>query len=151
VRIYRYLSATLFLLLGLGAARATDLNVVLLDSATAHALRHKLVCILFPAGNPADPIVTESRQCQRTDSGGTATFKLPDPPPEKVDVELGSDGLVACYDPHTFTVADAMKVGMVAKNTCGDANTDTTQTGELVLFGHQMSVWEALKRWGDEF
>ncbi len=142
----------LLLLFALGhTSRAADLKIVILDSKTGHALRGKLVCITLPAANPADPVVERPRECHRTDSGGTAAFMLSDPAPETVDVSFATDGLIPCFAPHTFTVADAMKMGVVAKNTCGDASTDTTETGEVVLFGHQKSLKEALNSARDEF
>jgi len=152
MRFYRSAFATLLLLLGSVIAHAADdLKIVLLDSNDGHALHRKLVCISFPAGNPTDPVVELIRDCHRTDSSGTAAFRLPDPPPEKVNVVLGSDGLVPCYASRTLVVAEAMKIGVVAENTCGDADTATTQTGEVVLFAHQMSLWEVLKAKRDEF
>jgi len=44
-----------------------------------------------------------------------------------------------------------MTDGMVAKNTCSDASTDTTETGELVLFVHQKGIKEALDSTRNEF
>jgi len=152
MRLQKCICATLFLLLGAAVAGAADdLTIVLLDSRTGHALHRKLVCIAYPAGNPAEPVIQTVHECHRTDSGGSAAFRLPEPAPEKVDVLLASDGLVPCFSPRSFVVADAMKMGVVATNTCGDTTTDTTQTGELVLYGHQKSLWEALNDWHDEF
>jgi hypothetical protein len=132
------------LLFGSISCAADDLKVVVLDSKNGHALRGKLVCIMPPA-NPRDPVILEqSRVCHRTDSGGTALFRLTDPVPEAVKVMFASDGLVPCFPPHSFVVADAMKEGTVATNTCGDASTDTTEKGEVVLFAHQKSIKEAL-------
>jgi len=143
----------LFLLVGLGRCcyAGDDLKVVVLDSKDAHALKGKLVCILWPANNPSDPVVQHARDCQRTDSGGTATFTLVDPMPPKVEITLSSNGLVACFSPETFVVADAMKEGTVARNTCGSATTDTTETGEVVVFGHQKSLKEAMNSARNEF
>lgn len=151
IRVCEYTFVMLILLLGVGIAHAADdLKIVLLDSKDGHALHGKLVCISYSTGNPADPIKQLSRECHRTDSGGSAAFRLSDPVPVKVTVVLGSAGLVPCFASATFAVADAMKVGMVAKNTCGDAGTETTQTGELVLFAHQKGLWEALKEKRDQ-
>ncbi len=69
----------------------------------------------------------QSRACQRTDSVGTAEFQLPDPVPETINIVLVTNGLVECYAPRTFALADAMKSGVVAKNTCGDASTNLTE------------------------
>ena len=152
MRVHRYSFALLFWLLTLGTSHAADdLNIVLLDSKTGHGLQGKLVCISFPPENSSEHIVMENRECHRTDSSGSAAFGLPDPVPQKVKVQMGSNGLVACFEPHEFTVSEAMKLGLVAKNTCGDASTDTTQTGELILYAHQMSLWETLKARRDEF
>jgi len=143
MRSLQYISAALLLLALTGIGHAADeLKVVVLDSKTGHAMKGKLVCINVPP-NPRDPVVERVRDCQRTDSGGIATFALSDPPPVTVDVTFGSDGLVPCYAPHNFAIADAMKTGTVARNTCGDASTDTTETGEVVVFGHQKSLKEA--------
>lgn len=135
------------LLLGLGClARAgDDLKVVLLDSKDGHALRGKLVCLKFPVSNPNDAIVEHPRDCRRTDSGGTALFVLPDPKPEKVEIFFATDGLEPCFSPHTVALAGAMGDGAVIHNTCGPANTNTTETGELILFAHQKSLKEALE------
>ncbi len=151
-RFFRY-GLWLFLLLALGrwSYAGDDLKVVVLDSKDGHALKGKLVCITWPATSPTDPVVQSSRDCQRTDSGGTALFALPDPGPPKVEVTLASNGLVACYSPEKFVVADAMKEGMVARNTCGSATTDTTENGEVVVFGHQKSLKEAMNGVRNEF
>lgn len=135
----------LWLLLALaGVGHAGDsLKIVVLDSNTAHGMRGKIVCIKFPVANPADPIVEHPRDCQRTDSGGSASFALPDPKPEKVEVFFATDGLRPCFSPHTVALADAMDKGVVMKNTCGKASTDTTETGEMILFAHQKSWKEA--------
>jgi len=139
------------LLFGCLNCAAEDLKIVVLDSKDGHALKGKLVCIMPPV-NPREPIVMEqSRVCHRTDSSGTALFRLMDPAPELVNIIFASDGLVPCFSPQSFVVADAMKIGMVAKNTCGDASTDTTETGEVVLFGHQKGIKEALDSVRNEF
>lgn len=128
-----------------------DLKIVLLDSKDAHPLRGKLVCLKFPVANPSAAIVEHPRDCQRTDSGGTASFTLPDPAPEKVDVFFATDGLIACFSPHTVVLADAMEKGTAMDNTCGPAETDTTETGELILFAHQKTLKEALDSARNEF
>jgi len=153
VRFSKHILATLFLLLGLlriGFA-ADDLKIVLLDGKDAHALKGKLVCILLPVSDPQGAVVEHPRDCRRTDSSGTADFALPDPAPEAVDVILGSNGLVPCFKPHPFQIAEALSEGMVVKNTCSEASTDTTEKGELVLFAHQKSVKEALDSTRNEF
>jgi hypothetical protein len=134
------------LLAGLGglAQARDDLKIVLLDSKDAHPLHGKLVCLKFPVSNPNDAVVEHPRDCQRTDSGGTALFALPDPAPEKVEVFFATDGLQPCFSPHTVALSGAMDKGEVMENTCGDADTDTTETGELILFAHQKSLKEAL-------
>jgi hypothetical protein len=142
----------LFLLMGLGRCYAgDDLKIVVLDSKDGHALKGKLVCIFWPASNPSDPIVQHARDCQRTDAGGTAVFSLHDPAPAKIDVTFSSNGLIPCFSPETFMVADALKGGMVARNTCGSATTDTTENGEVVVFGHQKSLKEAMNSARNEF
>jgi hypothetical protein len=143
----------IFLLVALGGMSyaGDELKIVLLDSKDAHPLRGKLVCLKFPVANPAAAVVEHSRDCQRTDSGGTATFPLPDPPPEKVDVYFSTDGLIPCFSPHTVSLADAMDKGTVMDNTCGSADTDTTETGELILFAHQKTLREALGSVRNEF
>jgi hypothetical protein len=121
-----------------------SLKIVVLDSKDAHPLRGKLVCLKFPVNNPAAPIVEHPRDCQRTDPGGAATFDLPDPTPEKVEVFFSTDGLIPCFSPHTVALADALDKGTSMDNTCGPASTDTTETGELILFAHQKTLKEAL-------
>ena len=123
---------------------ADNLKIVVLDSKNAHPLRGKLVCLKLPVTHPADAVVEHPRDCQRTDSGGTATFVLPDPSPEKVEVFFATDGLVPCFSPHTVALADALDKGTTMPNTCGPADTDTTETGELILFAHQKSIKEAV-------
>jgi len=130
--------------LGCLAQARDDLKIVLLDSKDAHPLRGKLVCLKFPVANPNEAVVEHPRDCRRTDSGGTALFALPDPAPEKVEVFFATDGLQPCFSPHTVTLSGAMDKGEVMDNTCGDADTDTTETGELILFAHQKSLKEAL-------
>jgi hypothetical protein len=144
------ISAALVLLFGFAnISYAADLKIVLLDGKSGHPLHRKLVCIAFPVG---DPVVTsQPRACRRTDSTGTADFTLPDPIPESVNVELATNNLVPCFSPAKIVLADAMKTGLVAKNTCGDATTDTTETGEVVLYGHQKNVKEVLSSTRDEF
>ncbi|MGA2902699.1 MAG: hypothetical protein ABSD98_02630 [Candidatus Korobacteraceae bacterium] len=153
MRFCRGISAGLVLLIGVGQiSYAADLKIVLLDSKSGHPLRWKLVCVSFPVDNSANPIVVgQPRGCRRTDSLGAAEFTLPDPAPDKVDVALGTNGLIECFAPQTFPVADAMKAGVVANNTCGDASTDLTEPGEVVVFGHQKNFWEVLRSLDDEF
>jgi hypothetical protein len=151
MRSLQNLSVALLLLAFAGASHAADLKVVVLDSKDAHALKGKLVCIKLPAEDPNAPVIEHVRNCQRTDSGGVATFALADPAPVTVDVSLATDGLTPCFAPHTFAVSDAMKAGMVSKNTCGKAGTDTTETGEVIVFAHQRSLREAMGSVRNEF
>lgn len=151
MRSLRNLSVALLVLVLAGASHAVDLKVVVLDSKDAHALKGKLVCIKLPPDEPNAPIVQHVRTCERTDSGGVATFPLTDPAPVTVDVSLATDGLTPCFAPHTFAVSDAMKAGTVSKNTCGKAGTDTTETGEVIVFAHQRSLREAMGSVRNEF
>jgi hypothetical protein len=153
MRFFRRISAGLVLLIGFGQiSYAADLKIVLLDSKSGHPLRWKLVCVSFPVDKSANPIVVgQPRGCQRTDSLGAAEFTLPDPVPDTVNVMLATNGLIQCFAPQTFPVADAMKAGVVARNTCGDASTNLTEPGEVVLFGHQKNLWQVLRSWDDEF
>jgi hypothetical protein len=151
MRSLRYAFVALLLFALTGASHATDLKVVVLDSKDGHALKGKLVCINLPPDDPNAPVIEHVRNCQRTDSGGVATFALADPAPVTVDVSLASEGLTPCFAPHTFPVSDAMKAGMVSRNTCGDADTDTTETGEVIVFAHQKSLREAMNSVRNEF
>lgn len=150
MRFCRHISAALLLLLSLGAAGyAADLKIVVLDSKDGHPLRSKLVCVTFPTKDPI--AVNQPRMCNRTDTTGAATFLLPDPAPESVKVDLASNNLVPCFASQAFSVAVAMKDGLVAKNTCGGGTTDTTETKELVVYGHQKGMKEVLGSTRDEF
>jgi len=153
MRFFRPISAGLLLLCAFGQiSYAADLKISLLDSKSGHPLRWKQVCVSFPAGDAAKPTaVDQSRGCHRTDSVGTVEFPLPDPVPETVSIVLLTNGLVECFAPRTFSVGEAMKAGAVAKNTCGDASTDLTEPGEVVLFGHQKNLWQVLRSWDEEF
>jgi hypothetical protein len=153
MRFSRRISAGLVLLIGLGhISYAADLKVSLLDSKSGHPLRWKQVCVSFPAGDAAKLTAgDQSRGCRRTDSVGTAEFPLPDPVPETVNIVLLTNGLAECFSPRTFPLAEAMKSGVVAKNTCGDASTNLTEAGEVVLFGHQKNLWQVLRSWDEEF
>lgn len=153
MRIARVISLGLLLFGALGAVvRASDnLKIVVLDSNDAHPLRGKVVCIKFPVANPSAAIVEHPRDCQRTDSGGAASFVLPDPAPVKLEVFFATDGLRPCFSPHTVVLTDAMDKGTVMDNTCGSASTDTTETGEMILFAHQKSLKEALDTVRNEF
>ncbi len=151
MRVRNQISLCLLLFGLVHFSQASDLNIVLLDSNSGHPLRGKLVCISFPAADSQGPVISKVRDCHRTDSVGTAAFSLPDPEPEKVEVAPASNGLVSCFSPHTFAVAEAMKTGVVAENTCGDATTDTTQTGEVVLYVHQKGVRETVGSVRNEF
>ena len=128
-----------------------DLKVVLLDSKDAHVLRGKLVCVWYPSGDPRSGVIERSRECHRTDSTGTVGFVLPEGDLTRIHVALASDGLVPCYAKEDINLTEALKTGSVATNTCGDAETETTAPGELVLFAHQTSLWEAAKSRRDEF
>jgi len=140
----------LLLLSGLGAfSQATDLKVVVLDSKEGKPLHSKLVCILFPSTDAV--VLNQPRMCARTDSTGTAAFRLPEPVPEKVKVELATNNLMPCYAAQQFVVAVALKDGVVAKNTCADGTTDTTLTGEVVVYAHQKGVKEVLGTARDEY
>lgn len=146
----RQIAAALFLLLGfVQVAKATDLKIVLLDSKTGHPMHSKLICVVFPSTDPI--VVDQARMCSRTDGTGTATFKLPDTDPQTVKVEMNSNNLEPCFAPEAFPIAEAMKDGFVATNTCGDETTTTKETGELVLYGHQKSLKQALDKARDEW
>lgn len=146
----RQIAAALLLLIGLvQVANATDLKVVLLDSKTGHPLHSKLVCVVFPSTEPI--VANQARMCSRTDGTGTATFKLPDSDPQTVKVELATNNLEPCFAPQAYSLADALKDGFVAKNTCADDTTSTRDPGELVLYGHQKSLKEALGQARDEW
>ena len=153
MRRLRSIFAGFLLLTALGSVSyaGDELRIVLLDSKDAHPLRGKLVCLKFPALKPTDAVVEHPRDCQRTDAGGTAVFSLPDPAPETVDVFFSSDGLMPCFSPPTVSLPEAMDKGAVMDNTCGPAETDTTETGELILFAHQKSLREALGSVRNEF
>jgi hypothetical protein len=147
--LFRYFSVALLLLCGVGHLWAEDLKVVLIDSKSGHPLHSKLVCVFFPV---TDPIaVNEPRMCRRTDNTGTAAFRLPDTDPQTVKVELASNNLEPCYKSQAFPLGDAMKDGVVAKNTCADETTTTKNPGELVLYGHQKSMKEVLGTARDEW
>jgi hypothetical protein len=153
MRILKCLCVVFFLATFAGLCRAADgnLKVVVLDSNTGHSLHGKLVCISFPLGDPNAAVIERSRDCRRTDSEGSAAFSLPNPAPEKIDIRLASDRLVECFSGRNFVLTEAMQTGIVAKNTCGDAGTETTQSGEVVLFAHQNSLWDAMKSHHNEF
>jgi len=143
---------SLLLVFGVGNLLcAAQLKVQVLDSSSGHGLHNKLVCVSFPAENSDGPIITEARDCHRTDSTGTVEFKLPDPAPKSVHIALASNGLDPCFRPESFELSAAMDGGTVAKNTCGDAGTDLTEDGEVVVFAHQRSLWESMKARSDEF
>ena len=151
MRFFRTISVGLLLLFAFGQiSYAADLKIVLLDGKSGHPLHWKQICVSFPTGNAPNP-AGQSPECRRTDSVGAVEFPLPDPVPETLNIVLLTNGLVECYAPRTFPVADAMKAGVVAKNTCGDASTNLTEPGEVVLFGHQKSLWRVLRSWDDEF
>lgn len=146
----RQIAAALFLLIGfVQLAGATDLKVVLLDSKTGHPMHNKLVCVVFPSTELI--VVNQARMCSRTDGTGIATFRLPDTDPQTVKVDLNSNNLEPCYKSEAFSLADAMKDGFVAENTCADDTTTTRDPGELVLYGHQKSLKEALGQARDEW
>jgi hypothetical protein len=140
------------LLLGItGAFASDDLKVVLLDSKDAHVLRGKLVCVWYTTGDPRSGVTERSRDCHRTDSTGTVGFVLPEGDLARIHVVLATDGLLPCYATEDVNLTEALKTGSVATNTCGDAETETTAPGELVLFAHQTSLWEAAKSKRNEF
>ncbi len=152
-RFLRYVLAGLFFVFGLAqlGCASDELKIVLLDSNDAHALKGKLVCIRWPISKPTDAFVQHARDCQRTDSGGIATFAFQDPAPLQVEVTLSSNGLISCYSPESFTLAEAKSGGTVAKNICGSASTDTTEDGEVVVFAHQKGVKETVNSVRNEF
>ena len=146
------LSLLAFVFLGTSAAFAgDDLKVVLLDSKDGHGLRGKLVCVWYPTGDPQGGVTERRRECHRTDTAGTAGFVLPEGDLARIHIALASDGLLPCYAKEDINLTEALKTGSVATNTCGDAETETTAPGELVLFAHQTSLWEAAKGRRDEF
>lgn len=150
MQFLRQIAAALFLLFGfVQVGHATDLKVVLLDSKTGHAMHSKLICVVFPSTEPI--VASQARMCSRTDGTGTATFKLPDTDPQTVKVDLNSNNLEPCFKPEAYSLAEAFKDGLVATNTCADETTTTKDPGELVLYGHQKSVKEALGQARDEW
>jgi hypothetical protein len=153
MRAANHMNRALFfvLLIVAPAFCADNLKVVLLDSKDGHVLRGKLVCILIPTGDPRGGLVERTHECRRTDSTGTAGFQLPEGELEKVEVNLASDGLRQCFKSKSINMAEALKTGTVAPNTCDNAKADTIQPGELVLFAHQTSAWDAMKSLRNEF
>lgn len=148
----RRIPLLLFLLFGLSCVGScVNLKIMLLDSSSGHGLHNKLVCIWFPSDESQGPVIVEARECHRTDSTGMVEFRLPVPVPPSVHIALASNGLSPCFSPDSFEIASAMKGGTVAKNTCGDVSTDLIEDGEVVIFGHQMSLWESMKARSDEF
>jgi hypothetical protein len=146
----KQIAAALFLLFGfVQVGHATDLKVVLLDSKTGNAMHSKMICVVFPSTEPI--VANQARMCSRTDGTGTATFRLPDTDPQTVKVELNSNNLEPCFKPGAYSLAEAFKDGLVATNTCADETTTTKNPGELVLYGHQKSVKEALGQARDEW
>jgi len=146
----KQIAAALFLLIGsVQVAKATDLKVVLLDSKTGHPMHDKLICVVFPSTEPI--VVSQARMCSRTDGTGTAAFRLPDTDPQTVKVELASNNLEPCFKSQAYSLADALKDGLVATNTCADETTSTRDPGELVLYGHQKSLKQALGQARDEW
>jgi len=146
----KQIAAALFLILGfVRVANAGDLKIVLLDSKTGNPMHSKLICVVFPVNDPI--VVNQARKCSRTDGTGTATFRLPDTDTQTVKVDLASNNLEPCFRPQAYSLAEALKDGLVAKNTCADDTTSTRDPGELVLYGHQKSVKEALGQARDEW
>lgn len=146
----KQIAAALFLILGfVHVANATDLKIVLLDSKTGNPMHSKLICVVFPVNDPI--VVSQARMCSRTDSTGTATFRLPDTDTQTVKVDLASNNLEPCFRSQAYSLAEALKDGLVAKNTCAEDTTSTRDPGELVLYGHQKSVKEALGQARDEW
>ncbi len=146
----KQIAPALFLLFGfVQVGHATDLKVVLLDSKTGNAMHSKLICVSFPISDPI--AVNQPRMCHRTDDTGTATFRLPDTDPQTVKVDLNSNNLEPCFKSEAFSLADALKDGLVAKNMCADETTTTKDPGELVLYGHQKSLKQALGQARDEW
>jgi len=142
---------SLLFLLAPALYAADDFKVVLLDSKDGHVLRGKLICLMFPIGDPKGGVIEHGRECRRTDSTGAAGFSLPEGDLARIQIALASDGLVPCFTAHDLDLAEALKTGAVAPNTCDKAETDTTEPGELVVFAHQTSLWEAMKARRNEF
>jgi hypothetical protein len=146
----KQIAAALFLLTGfVQVANAADLKIVLLDSKSGNPLHSKLVCVIFSSTEPI--VANPARSCIRTDGTGTATFQVPASDPQSVKVDLATNNLVPCFAPQEYSIVDAAKDGLVARNTCRGGTTETKDPGELVLYAHQKSVKEALGQARDEW
>jgi hypothetical protein len=128
------------------AARAADLNVVLLDSKTGMPLHRKSVCVSFHP-DPRGSGLGKPDRCGRTDRNGILTIAVPDPKLEAVQVWTTTNDLLHCFDSRQqFPIADVSLKGVIAANTCGDAaRKPTIAPGTLTLFAHQLSFVEVLK------
>lgn len=83
-----------------------------------------------------------------TNAEGIAFLNLPEPAPENIELSYSSDEIGSCSD-IGFSTAQILKTGLVAANKCNLGmfnNTATPKTGEVVVFGHRISLWERIRR-----
>jgi hypothetical protein len=138
------------LLVMTAAASAIEIKVLALDSKTGDPLHRKKFCLQFSTDVRTGP----PTQCGRTDTRGLFTIQLPTPTPANVWSFPQTNDLVACYrTDQAVPVTVIETIGYVASgggitresSTCGVVrNTPNAKPGVLIVFAHQMSLWEAL-------
>jgi hypothetical protein len=132
-------------------AAGLDLTVLFLDGKTGRPLQRKDVCVSFnsdPRGNGTD----KPGVCGRTNAKGVFKVPLGNPVPPIVHVAVLTNNLLPCFKtPNAFLIADVIAHGGWAENTCNTVKHGPDPApGELVIFAHQMTFLEVLKRMGKE-
>lgn len=132
-------------------ASGLDLRVLCLDGKIGRPLQRKKVCVSFnsdPHGNGID----KPSVCGRTNANGVFKVSLGNPVPPIVHVAVLTNDLLPCFKtPNAFLIADVIAKGIWAENTCNTLkHTPDPVPGELVVFAHQMTFLEVLKRMGKE-
>jgi hypothetical protein len=145
VRPRKLASITLVLLVGCAQhALGVDLKLLLLHSKTGRPVHGKKFCVSFSRG---PDVANFQETCGRTDPQGTMIVALPkDSTDQWAHISSRTNDFLPCFAHQPFATTELAKTGVIAPNTCGPERNDLKlQPGMLVLYGHQMSFWEAIK------
>jgi hypothetical protein len=133
------------------SAAGSDLRVVFLDGKTGRPLHRKDVCVSFNP-DPRSNGVDKPGVCGRTNAKGLFNVPVGNPVSAIVHVAVLTNNLLPCFKtPNAFLIADVIAQGGRAENTCDNVKHGPDPVpGELVIFAHQMTFLEVLKRMGRE-
>ena len=148
------LAAALCWLLGSSLGLAQQLRVKVISADKGSAISDRDVSIEpvneeggSPAGSP-QAVSAHWRLAAKTGPDGVAKFLLSSPLPKRVLVSVAIGNWTQC-SPLYFSVEEALRTGVVAKNDCESELTKSrsygVNAGEIVVFTRHIGFWQRVK------